>query len=487
MFDDADTVLETHISCVYLVGDRAYKRKKPVRTGFLDYSTPERRAEACAEEVRLGRRLAPDVYLGVEPLPADDWAVVMRRMPLDRRLSSLVAAGADVSGAVREVARRVAALHLQSGRLPAADAAASAETALQRWQANHAEMAPFMDSLSAPARAEHALELAGEYAAGRGPLFGERVAAGRAVDGHGDLLADDIFVLPDGPRILDPIEFDPRLRYGDGLADIAFLAMHLEWLGAPTSSEQLLAWYAEFAADRWPASLAHFYIAYRAQVRAKVACLAAAQHGVATAQDADGFLALSVRHLDAARARLVLVGGPPATGKTTVARAIADVEDWVVLRSDDVRRELGGIPPSAPAAAPLMAGVYTPAMTALTYGELIRRARWLLERGESTVLDATWADDVWRQEARRVATAAHAEVIELRCAAPVEVAARRAAERRPGGSDAGPEIAVELASRFGEWPEATLIDTAGAVDESCRTAVAGVERGVEGRRAAATG
>src|SRR5579864_155625 len=110
MYDDADTVLETHISWVHLVGELAYKRKKPVRTGFLDYSTPERRAEACAEEVRLGRRLAPDVYLGVEPLPGDDWAVVMRRMPLERRLSSVVSAGEDVADAVREVARRVAAL-----------------------------------------------------------------------------------------------------------------------------------------------------------------------------------------------------------------------------------------------------------------------------------------------------------------------------------------------------------------------------------------
>jgi len=487
MFDDADAVLETHISWVYLVGDRAYKRKKPVRTGFLDYSTPERRAEACAEEVRLGRRLAPDVYLGVEPLPGDDWAVVMRRMPLDRRLSSLVAAGADVSGAVREVARRVAALHLRSGRLPAADAVASPDAVLHRWEANHAEMAPFRDRLAAPSGADHVLALAREYVAGRGPLLADRVAAGRAVDGHGDLLADDIFVLTDGPRILDPIEFDPRLRYGDGLADIAFLAMHLEWLGAPGAGNELLARYAEFAADHWPASLAHFYIAYRAQVRAKVACLAAAQHGAAPAPDADAFLGLALRHLDAGRARLVLVGGPPATGKTTVARSVADDNDWVVLRSDDVRKELAGIPSGTPAAAPLMAGVYTPAMTALTYGELLHRAQWLLERGESTVLDATWADGTWRREARRVALAAHAELVELRCDAPVEVAARRAADRGPGASDAGPEIAVELASRFADWPEATVIDTRGSPRASCRMAAAAIRRRSGGCLLAAPG
>jgi aminoglycoside phosphotransferase family enzyme/predicted kinase len=485
MFDDADTVLETHISWVYLVGDRAYKRKKPVRTPFLDYTSPERRAEACAEEVRLGRRLAPDVYLGVDALPGDDWAVVMRRMPLDRRLSSLVRSGQDVSAAIREIARRVAALHLRSGRLPAADEAASPEATLHRWEANHAELQRLADRLADPNAPAGALKLARHYVAGRGALFAARVAAGRAVDGHGDLLADDIFVLPDGPRILDPIEFDPRLRYGDGLADVAFLAMHLEWMGGGRWADELLARYAEFAADHWPASLAHFHIAYRAQVRAKVACLAAAQQGVGRAPDADAFLALALAHLDAAGPRLVLVGGAPATGKTTLSRWLGDARGWVVLRSDDVRKELAGIPATASAAAPLMAGVYTPAMTALAYGELVHRAQRLLEHGESVVLDATWGDAMWRQEARRVAAATCSDLLELRCALPVEVAARRAAERRPGESDAGPEVALELASRFGDWPEAVPVDTGGSPEDCFRAAAAAVDGST--RRPAAAG
>jgi aminoglycoside phosphotransferase family enzyme/predicted kinase len=474
MPDDIGTVLETHISWVYLRGDRAYKRKKPVRTPFLDYTTPERRAEACAEEVRLGRRLAPDVYLGVEPWPGGDWVVVMRRLPGEVRLSSLVSAGDEVCGAVREVARRVAALHLRSGRLPAADEAASAAAVVARWDANHTELAPLRDRLAAPWRADRALELAHEYVAGRHQVFADRIAAGRAVDGHGDLSPEDIFVLPDGPRILDPIEFDPRLRYGDGLADVAFLAMHLEHLGAPGAAAELLARYAEFAADRWPASLAHFYVAYRAQVRAKVACLTASQRGAPAAPEADAFLELAVRHLEAGRARLVLVGGAPATGKSTVARALGDASGWVVLRSDDVRKELAGIPSTTPAAAPLMAGVYTPAMTALTYGELLHRAGFLLERGEGVVLDATWGDPVWRDEARRVGAAAHAAVVELRCDAPVEVAVQRAAGRGPDASDAGPDIAAELASRVAPWPEAAVVDTSGTPATSCRRALAAV-------------
>jgi uncharacterized protein len=459
VFEDADTVIETHVSWVYLVGDRAYKRKKPVRTGFLDFSTLAARRRACEEEVRLGKRLAPDVYVGVEEVPGPDWVVVMRRMPDDRRLSTLVAAGRDATDGVREVARRVAAVHLRCGRSPAADAAARGAATLARWEANHTELAALAGLLRDPGLAERAVSLAHRYVAGREVLFEERIASGRAVDGHGDLLADDIFLLPDGPRILDALEFDSALRAGDGLADVAFLAMDLERLGAPTLADRFLCWYAEFAADRWPASLAHFHVAYRAQVRAKVACLRAAQEGRGEAPEADALLWQAVRHLEAGRVGLVLVGGPPATGKTSVAGKLGARTECVVLRSDEVRKELAGIAATTPAVAPLLSGVYTPAMTALTYGELLHRARGLLERGESVVLDATWADPTWRDEARRVAALTCAELIELRCAAPVAVATERARQRGADASDAGPEIAVALAERFAPWPEAAIVDT----------------------------
>ena len=105
----------------------------------------------------------------------------------------------------------------------------------------------------------------------------QRIAEGRAVDGHGDLLADDIFCLDDGPRILDCIEFDEALRLGDGLSDVAFLAMDLEHLGRPDLAQRFLDAYREATADVWPSSLEHHHVAYRAQVRAKVAAIRAAQ------------------------------------------------------------------------------------------------------------------------------------------------------------------------------------------------------------------
>lgn len=473
------TITETHVSWVIQVGDRAYKLKKPLVTGFLDFSTPEARRRACVEEVRVNSRLAPDVYLGVDTVRSStgedlDYLVVMRRMPAERRLSSLVTAGTDVSDALRDVAHKLASLHLSSRRSAAADRAALPAATLARWQANSAELVPLAHLLEDPSAPTRVLDLAEAYVNGRSRLLTERVASGRAVDGHGDLLADDIFDLDDGPRILDALEFDDALRLGDGLADAAFLAMDLERLGAPDLAKQFLGWYAEFAADRWPASLANHYVAYRAEVRAKVSCLRALQEGAARAPEADRYLELALRHLQAGQVRLVLIGGAPGTGKTTLARTVADANGWVVLRSDEIRKEVAGLAATASAVRPRNVGIYGPTMTALTYGEMLHRAEQLLEMGETVVLDATWSDAAWRDEARRTAEKARAELAAIRCVTPDGVAEQRVARRLAAGtdaSDATPEVARAIAERFAPWPEAAQVDTSVAPGAASEAAV----------------
>ncbi|HEX5578474.1 MAG TPA: gluconate kinase, partial [Candidatus Limnocylindria bacterium] len=156
-----------------------------------------------------------------------DHLVVMRRMPDDRRLSTLVAAGADVSDELVGLARLVAAFHARARRSPEADRAAGRDALAGRWTANTAALLAEGEGILDRDAVLEVDALAARYLGGRGPLFARRIREGRALDGHGDLLADDIFLLPDGPRILDCIEFDDRLRMGDGLADVAFLAMDL--------------------------------------------------------------------------------------------------------------------------------------------------------------------------------------------------------------------------------------------------------------------
>ncbi|GAA0808272.1 bifunctional aminoglycoside phosphotransferase/ATP-binding protein [Spirilliplanes yamanashiensis] len=476
---------ETHAAVVFLVGDRAYKLKKPVDLGFLDFRERADREAVCHREVELNRRMAADVYLGVADVHAPDGGVcdhlvVMRRMPADRRLSTLVRTGAPVAGDLRRLARMLAAFHATARRGPRISAEGGAGALLGRWDATFAQLRPFHGAVLPAATATAIEQLTHDFVAGRGPLFAGRVAAGRIVDGHADLLADDIFCLDDGPRVLDCIEFDDRLRWVDGLDDAAFLAMDLERLGAAGLAADFLDRYAEFAADPAPAALRHHYVAYRAYVRAKVACLRHAQGDAAAAAEAADYAALTLRHLRAGTVRLVLVGGTPGTGKSTLAGRLADRLGAVVLASDRLRKELAGVDPGRAAAAPYRQGIYTADWTRRTYDLMLTRARRLLERGETVVLDASWTQAAHRAAARALAADTRSTLAELRCTAgPAEVAERLA--RRAGetyrASDADAVIAAALAAEADPWPEATAVPTDGTPDDSVENALARLRLG----------
>ncbi len=466
-------VHETHVSTVFLVGDRAYKLKKSVRFPFVDLSTPERRDAVCRREVELNRRLAPDVYLGVADIVGPDGTVcehlvVMRRMPDERRLSSLVTSGTARDEDVVAIARKVASFHAGAARSPRIDAAATPDAIRARWETGFTEIAPFVGvdlSREVELDVEH---LARRFLDGRTQLFEDRIAAGQVVDGHGDLLADDVFLLDDGPRILDCLEFDDDLRYGDVLADVAFLAMDLERLGDARLASRFLDAYGELSGAMVPSSLEHHYIALRAHIRAKVACLRGDDASLAAARR---LLELARAHLRAGRIALVLVGGDPGSGKSTLAADLADEVGWSVLRSDEVRKDVVGVGHQERAGSELDAGAYSEATTSATYRELLRRAEALLARGESVVLDATWADAGTRASARTAASATSSDLVELRCDAPVDVREARIRRRIRAGadpSDVTVEIARALSVRAAPWPTATVIDT--SAERRCSTA-----------------
>jgi uncharacterized protein len=482
---DPPEVRETHSAVLFLVGDRVYKLKKPVDLGFLDFRAREAREAVCHREVELNRRLAPDVYLGVADVLGPDGSpcdhlVVMRRMPDDRRLATLVADGAPVEGALRQLAHLVASFLEGADAPPAAREAASRDALAARWEANIDVIEGFVGDVVDRSTADRVAMLARRYLAGRDRLFERRIADGRARDGHGDLLADDIFCLDDGPRVLDCIEFDDRLRQGDVLADVAFLAMDLERLGRRDLGQSFLSTVAELMGDTWPATLAHHHTAYRADVRAKVACMRHAQGDEHARHEARQLLAIALDHLEAGRVHLVVVGGLPATGKSTVAAGVAAELGAVVIRSDEVRKELAGVPAGRSAAAPLGKGIYSPHSTDATYRELLVRARSLLELGESVVLDATWQDPDHRRAATVLAAETVADLTELRCVCPVDVAARRATRRSAEGgdpSDATESVIRAMAAAEVPWPTATTIETRGAPASSVAAALDAVERG----------
>jgi len=460
-------VVETHISILVFVGDRVYKLRKPVHFDFLDFTDRTVREADCRREVELNRRLAPDVYLGVADIVMDgepiDHMVVMRALPDERRLATLVRAGGDVDGWLHEVAAQLVAFHARAERSPAISDSATPAALEGQWQDNFAETERFVGSVLEPAVDHQVRALVQRWLRRYGLMLDARVAEGRVCDGHGDLQAEDVFCIDDGVRILDCVEFSDRLRYGDVCADVAFLAMDLERLGRPDAAKRFVLHYEALACEGLPRPLLHHYVAQRAYVRAKVACLEWEQGVDGADHRARALHALALRHMRRARPAVVLVGGLPGTGKSTLATGLAADTGWSLLRSDEIRRELQ---PAARSSMPRHAsgpgtGRYSPEAVGSVYEELLARARRLLEQGDPVILDASWIDAAQRAAARRIAQDTRCELMELCCTCDDSIAVARIRGRETTGDDseATPPVRDLMARKMDVWPSATTIDT----------------------------
>jgi aminoglycoside phosphotransferase family enzyme/predicted kinase len=468
----AAEVRETHISVVTMIGDRAYKLLKPVDLGFLDHRLRDARLAACLQETEVNRRFAPDVYLGVLDVSRPDGIAVdhlieMRRMPADRALSRLLDR-ADAERLVREVGRAVAAIHDASPTGHAVSRAGLPEHVAGLWDEGLDALERDAPGVVPAGDVGRARALAHAYIRGRRPMFERRIADGWIRDGHGDLLADDVYMLDDGPRILDCLAFAPRLRHGDVLLDVAFLAMDLESRGHPGLGAALVDEWSAALGETHPVTLLGHYIAYRAHVRSKVAALRAVQGRAGAADMARRLHRLALDRLERSRVRLVLVGGPPGSGKSTLAEALGRALGARVLRSDVVRKRRAAIPAGVGAPAPWGEGIYRPDATAGVYADMLAQAGPLLAHGETVVLDASWRSADARRAARRTAQVRGADTVELRCELPQEVADARIEQRRHAGgdpSDADPSIAREMRAATDPWPEAAAVGTLRPPDE----------------------
>lgn len=420
---------ETNLSQVFVTGDRAYKLKKPVRLPFLDYSTPDRRREMCSEEVRLNRRLAPAIYLGVRALVrhqdgirledvrderAFDYVVEMRRFRDESTLAEVLKRGED--DRIGEVARLLQRFHAQAEECRPVDVVAEWRSTLDENLRTLSEIAPGRRmELEAHRRFD------ASYIDRRGGLLDRRAAEGKVRDGHGDLRADHV-LLESEISIVDCVEFNSMLRRIDTSADVAYLVVDLRRRGWARQAQKLITAYRAAGGDAGDESLLSFFCAYRALVTAKVAVLRGAGE---TDVHVDRLFSLARRYMWNARLPLALVVcGVSASGKSLLADAIANESGLPVLSSDRIRKELVGI--AATDRAPVRA--YSREMTLRTYSELGRRATTAIRDAGGVIVDATFHRGEQRQAFLHAYAGPIAPVF-MQCKAPEGVLRRRVAHR----------------------------------------------------------
>ncbi|MEM7271915.1 MAG: AAA family ATPase [Actinomycetota bacterium] len=458
--------VETHLSMLFLTPDRVYKQLKPVDAGFVSFVDRPARLAQTSREFELNRRISPEVYLALTDVVGHgrtvERLIVMRRLPEDRQLDRCIDRP-DLPDRLRAVARFIAAFHArQQPIIGAAAAGATAARLRARWEENLDVLRPLAGTIIPADQYAEVWRLADRFIAGRDPLLTERISGGRVVDGHGDLRAEHVFVLDDGPQVIDCVAFRDDFRIGDVLNDVAFLVMDLHRLAGSAVAARFIRDYDEFSNEHHPSTLAHHYVAYRAHVRAKIAAIRFAQGDRGAAAEVGRYHDLALHHLRLGQVRLIVVGGGPGTGKSTVADGLARRIGAVWLRTDEIRKGLAGVGADDHLPADAGEGIYRDEFSGRVYDELLHQADSLLTRGESVVLDATWADAARRADLRLLAERTAATLTELRCVAPVDIAKARILQRSSAThnpSDATPDIADHIAARFDDWPEAITVDT----------------------------
>jgi uncharacterized protein len=485
-------LVTTHISWVFLTDREVWKLKRPVDYGFVNYATLERRRHCCEDEVRLNRRLAPDVYLEVVPVRlgphghwfgADgaiiDYAVRMRRLPDERSAEALLRRDALTPDQLTHLAERLACFFMDAAATPEAGAI---ETVRANVVENFAQAEPFIGRFLSQETFDAVrvwqLGILDRHA-GR---FQARVEQGRIRDGHGDLRLEHVYFEGAEPIVIDCVEFNERLRCGDAGSDVAFLAMELTARSRVDLAERFLAAFALEADDHDLYGVIDFYAGYRAWVRGKVAAFLAVdpstprERAARKAEEARSLFELSRSYVGARPGAppVLAVGGVIGSGKSTLAESLGLATGVPIVSSDRVRKALAGVRATERA----LEGAYSVAFSARTFDELFRRAAIVLDSGRGVVLDATFRERALRLRARDLARRYGRRFLFVETICD-EATLRERLRRRAAGpsiSDAGEALLDRVRAEFepvtelgaGEY---VRVDTTGPPEAALRTVV----------------
>jgi hypothetical protein len=498
---DSVELIQTHISYVFLADAYVYKIKKPVNFGFLDFTTLEKRKYYCEREVALNKRLSPDIYLGVLPITRDgatvkidgkgetiDYAVKMKKIPMEKLMIKLLTENLLTREMVSDVARRIASFHAEANASKEIDHFGSIEVIRANTDENFTQTEKYVGRSITRDQYDVIRTYTANYLNNQAELFNRRIAEGKIKDCHGDLHLEHICIT-DPIRIFDCIEFNERFRYSDTAADIAFLAMDLDFHGRMDLSKALMEAYVKFSGDKRALDLINFYKVYRAYVRGKVISFRLdspdtniQEEALRTAQKYFNLAESYVRtetapdRLEVNRPHLIVVCGLMGTGKTTIARRLAEKKGWTLISSDQVRKELAGIPPTQHEYVAWGKGIYSNEFSQKTYNRMNQLAEKHLREGKSVILDASYGKKPHRAAVHALAKATNSQFTCLEIVCSEEEIKRRLTarlQRRGGISDGRWELFIDQKTGFEKVDDFTkeehiIVNTSRTKDQSMK-------------------
>jgi uncharacterized protein len=479
---------DTHISVVFLTGEWAYKLKKPLNLGFLDFREIDDRRKFCELEILLNRRLSHGIYQNTVKIvenkhkgfsmekdgkPAE-YAVKMRQLPDKARLANMLIDNNITRSDLERLGEKLAFFYKKSDRSSQIDQYGQRDMIIYNSEENFSQIAPYVGVLLDTERWKFICEVNRSFLYHHHALFERRIEKGKILDGHGDLRTDHIYFI-DGIQIIDCIEFNDRFRYGDAAVDLAFLHMDMEQLGYPQQSQVVLKAYVDCAEDPEIYALIDFYAVYRAIVRLKVACirydeLETLEKKKTVKNEINSLLNQAYRYtLLFSRPTLWVFNGLPASGKSSLAQRLANALSMAVYSSDSIRKEKD----SRQELVPYGEGTYTEKRRRRIYTKMLAMAQEKLKKGRSVILDATYAQRVWREEVVRLASDMDSNLIFVECVCKPETIQSRLKEREkfPGLSDARIQHLPQIINHFEPITEVdphthVKVKTEGLIDET---------------------
>lgn len=473
-------MLQTHTSWVFLTGKYAYKIKKPVDFGFLDYTTPEKRKKFCYEEIRLNRRLCPSLYLEVVPVVRKgnnlhidgkgevvDYAVKMRELPQRAIMTQLIKRGKIGFEVMDRIAKIMADFHEKAEANEEISSYGSIATVRYNWEENFLQTEGFVDSLIKTEIYEEIKGSVERFMEEKPEIFEERIEQGKVRWLHGDFHSGNIFI-QNGIWIFDCIEFNRRFSCSDTASEIAFFVMDLDFLDSKGLGDYFVYKYIGYSGDTELLRLLDFYKCYRAYVRGKVMGFKVFDERVKeTEKNQSKVIArkyFRLSHLYARRLfdspTLVLIYGLPGVGKSFVSEKLARQLNVFHLRTDILRKEIASVSPDEHRHPGFGKGIYSKDMTDETYRKILEVARILLSHGKSCILDGSFSKREWRTRALELAEGLKISFYSIYCKCPQEIVFERISTRTRDPSDAIQETYLKMKDHFDPpEPESIVIDT----------------------------